>query len=168
MKIGKVIGVVLVLVFLFGLGFYFTVINNIFASKPELEKPNVDVEKLMNNPGTQVIFEEHIEYLANGLGSYKLHDYSGEDAIIVFEMTDVGKSFALIKNGNSEIVEEVFEEYDLIVKGSQMVIIDLLESEDLVGSLKEEVESGNVIVEIVSDEKTLAMKGFLSIYESLK
>lgn len=166
MKFWKTLGVIIIVIILLGTGFYFTKINNIFATKPDIEKPEVDVDFIEQNPGVQVIQEEHIEYLANELGSYKLHEDSGEDAVIVFEMTDIEVSFALIKNGETYITEDIPEIIDMIVRGKQLVIARLIESRDLISALMGELEAGNIEIEIISDESTLALKGYLAIYEN--
>ncbi len=147
------------------LGFYFTQINNIFADKKNLEKPFVDLDLL--NSGAQVIFGEHIDYLTNEIGAYKLHSYMGEESVIVFEMTDINKKIALIKNGESYTSEEIPKKYDLIIKGEQIVVAELIESENLNKDLDDYVERGKISIELVSDMTTLSMKGFLGIYDEL-
>ena len=82
-------------------------------------------------------------------------------------MTDVKTRFALVANGDSHITQYVPEVIDLIIKGEQIVIAGLIESEDIVISLQEEFEAGNIEIELISDETTLAMKGYFAIYETL-
>jgi uncharacterized LabA/DUF88 family protein len=159
------LGLGILIVILIILGFYFTQINNIFADKKNLEKPSIDLELLSS--GGQVIFGEHIDYLTNEIGAYKLHSYGGENAIIIFEMTDIDKKIALIKNGESYVSEDIPEKYDLIIKGEQIVVAELIESENLNELLSEYVEQGKISVELVSDMTTLSMKGFLGIYDEL-
>ncbi len=165
-KLWWILGVILVII-LIVFAFYFTKINNIFADKKNLEKPEVDIDFLMSNPGTQVIFEEHIDYVTNELGAYKLHSYNDEDAVIVFEMTDINKKIALIKNGGSHATEEIPQEYDLLIKGEQIVVAQLVESENLNEELANKVNSGEISVQLISDMGTLGLKGFLAIYEEL-
>ncbi len=166
MKVSRVLvwGVVLCIILF---GFYFTKINNIFAIKPEIEKPELEIDFIEQNPGVQIIEEEHLEYLANELGSYKLHSSSGEDAVLVFEVTDVNINFAFIANGESYVTQDIPANIDLIIKGDQITIARLINSENLVYALQSEFEEGNIEIEIISDETTLAMKGYLSIYESI-
>ena len=166
MKFWKTFGIVIVVIFLLGTGFYFTKINDIFATKPDIEKPEINIDFIEQNPGMQVIEEEHLAYLANKLGSYKLHEGSGEDAVIVFEMTDTGVSFALIKDGETYVTENIPEVIDIIIRGEQIVIARLIESRDLISALMREIEAGNIEIEIISDESTLALKGYLAIYEN--
>tara|TARA_Y100000034_G_C6903295_1_gene418439 strand:+ start:3526 stop:4032 length:507 start_codon:yes stop_codon:yes gene_type:complete len=167
MKTWKIICIVFLILVLSGALFYFTQINNIFAVKPDVEKPEINLEFIEENPGIQVIEEEHLEYLANEFGSYKLHSSSGEDAVLVFEMTDVRISFALIINGDAHITQDIPGIIDLIIRGEQLVIARLIESDDLISALQEEIQAGNIEIELISDETTLAMKGYLAIYESL-
>lgn len=160
--------IVFVLLILIGGLFYFTKINNIFASKETLEKPGVDRELLLSDPTAQVIHEEHVEYMANEMGAYKLHKYSDESAVIVFEMSDINKEIALVKDeDDAYATEEIPENYDLVVIANQETAANIIESEKVSQSIVEYVESGDVEVEIVSDEGTLALKGFLAVYNEI-
>jgi hypothetical protein len=147
--------------------FYFTQINNVFAEKEVLEKPVVDFDLLAINPAAQIIHEEHVEYIANEMGSYKLHSYDDEPAVIVFEMTDIDKEIALIKEDESYATEEIPESYDLVVRSDQQSAGEIIESEDVSQAIVEYVEDGKIEVEIISDEATLAMKGFLAVYDEI-
>ena len=88
MKLYKILLITLLIFFVLTTLFYFVYINNIFAVKPELEVPEIDIDYLENNYGEPILEEEHVEYLANELGSYSLHGAAGEDAVIIFEMID--------------------------------------------------------------------------------
>lgn len=167
MKVLKVVGIVFLVLVLTITGFYFTQINNIFAVKADIEKPEIDLNFIEENPGVQVIGEEHLAYLANELGTYKLHSSSGENAVLVFEMTDINIKFALVINGELYITQDIPEVVDLIIRGKQLIIARLIDSDNLVSLLQEELQSGNIKIELISDETTLAMKGYLAIYESL-
>ncbi len=166
-KLWWTLSIVLVII-LIAVGFYFTKVNNIFADKKNLEKPDLDIDFLLSNPGTQVIFEEHIDYITNELGAYKLHSHDDEPAVIVFEMTDIDKQIALVKgDDDSYATEEIPSDYDLLIKGEQLVVAQLIESDNLSEELSSKVESGEISVELVSDMGTLSLKGFLSIYNEL-
>ncbi len=148
--------------------FYFTQINNAFVSKPDIPKPEVDIDYLLANPGTQVIFGEHVRYLSNEFGSYKLHESGGEDAVIVFYMTDIGVEMALIQDyADSEVVDEIPESHDLRISGEQLIIAELIESDNLGEDMSEKVDAGDIEIEIISDMGTLALKGYLGIYDEL-
>ena len=157
--------IVLLILILIVAGYYFIVINNIFASKLDIEKPVVDLEYLAANPGTQVIFEEHIEYLANEIGAYKLHSSGDSNAVILFEMTDINEKIALIKNGEAYATNDIPGSYDIVIKGEQMVVGELIMSEDLVEDLKTAVNNGEIEIQVISDQATLASKGYLAIYQ---
>jgi hypothetical protein len=166
-KVWWILIIVFGVLILGGALFYFTQINNVFAEKKDLEKPEVDVNLLLETPGTQIINEEHVEYIANEIGSYKLHSYEGESAVIVFEMTDIDKKIAVVKNGESYVTEDIPDSIDLIVKSNQLTAAELIESEDLSESIVSLVEEGKIEVELVSDMTTLTLKGFLAVYEEL-
>ena len=162
------IGAVLLLIILSGLSFYFTQINNAFVNKPDIPKPGIDIDYLLANPGVQVIFGEHITYVTNELGSYKLHDSGGENAVIVFYMADIDTELALIQDyADSEVTDEIPDNYDIRISGDQIHVAELIESDNLGEEMSEKVEAGDVQVEIVSDMGTLALKGYLGIYEEL-
>jgi len=166
-KLWWIIIVVFFVLILGGAIFYFTQINNIFAKKEVLEKPDVDFDLLLSDPTAQIIHEEHVEYLANEMGSYKLHSYDDEPAVIVFEMTDINKEIALIKEDESYATEDIPEFYDLVVKSDQRSAGEIIESEDVSQAIVDYVEEGKIEVEIISDETTLAMKGFLAVYDEI-
>jgi hypothetical protein len=166
-KLWWIIIIVFLVLILGGAIFYFTQINNIFAKKEVLEKPDVDFDLLLSDPSAQIIHEEHVEYLANEMGAYKLHVYNDEAAVIIFEMTDINKKIALIKEDESYATEEIPTNYDLIVKSDQRSAGEIIESEDVSQKIVDYVEADKIEVEIISDETTLAMKGFLAIYNEL-
>jgi hypothetical protein len=166
-KIWWIVIVVFLVLILGGAIFYFTQINNIFAKKELLEKPEIDFDLLLSDPTAQIIYEEHVEYLANEMGSYKLHKYGEEDAVIIFEMIDIDKKIALIKNEESYATEDIPSKYDLVVKSDQRSAGEIIESEDVSAAIVEYVEAGKIEVEVISDETTLAMKGFLAVYEEI-
>ena len=139
MKIWKITLIVIFILGFLSSIFYFTVINNIFVVKPEMDAPDIDMEFIENNYGVEVIEEEHIEYLANELGGYMLHSSGGEDAVIVFEMIDTGSSFALIVNGDSYVTQNIPNTIDLIVSGEQIVIARLIRSQNLINDLSTEL-----------------------------
>ena len=148
--------------------FYFTKFNNIFASKKNLEKPSISIDFIKNNPGIQVIKEEHIDYLTNELGAYKLHSYNDEAAVMVFEITDINKKLALIvDDSKSSVKEDIPEKYDMLISGDQLVIAELIESTNLSEDIVAMGDDGNITVELVSDMTTLAMKGYLAVYSEI-
>ncbi len=162
------VGGFVALVIFGGLIFYFTQINNVFVEKPDIPKPDIDIEYLLANPGTQVIFDEHIRYVTNELGSYKLHESGDEDAIIVFYMSDIDKELTLIQDyADSEVVEETPVNYDVRISGEQLDVAELIESDDLSADMGWKVEDGSIQVELNSDMGTLALKGYLAIYDEL-
>ncbi len=166
-KIWWIIIIVFVLLILGGAIFYFTQINNIFANKKNLVRPEVNLDLLLEDPTVQVIHEEHVEYLANEMGAYKLHTYGDETAAIVFEMTDIDKKIALVVDDDAYATEDIPESYDLVVKSTQLIVAEIFQEEDVGDALVERVQAGEIGVEIISDETTLAMKGFLAVYEEL-
>lgn len=167
-KVLLIIGFIFIVLLLSGGIYYFTQIDNIFAEKVELEKPEVNLALLLEDSTAQVIQEVHVEYIANEIGAYKLHSSSDEAAVIVFEMTDIDKEIALIKDDDDAYAtEEIPENYDLVVKSTQLIVAEILQEDDVSAGIVEGVQAGEIEVEINSDETTLAMKGFLAVYEEI-
>ena len=57
---------------------------------------------------------------------------------------------------------------DIIIKGSQDTIVNILNSNNIQTAVKEANNNNKINVELVSDMKTLATKGYLSIYDTIK
>jgi uncharacterized protein YxeA len=167
-KVWWIIITVFVLLILSGAIFYFTQVNNIFAKKNELVKPDVDLDLLLEDPSAQIIQEVHVEYIANEMGAYKLHSSSSEAAVIVFEMTDIDKEIAFVKDDDDAYAtEDIPENYDLVIKSTQLIVAEIIGSEEVSDAIVENVQTGEIEVEIISDETTLALKGFLAVYEEI-
>ena len=155
-------------IILIGVGYYFFVVNNILAQKADIVKPELNLKLLEENPNLQIIKNEHVEYLGNEVGSYKLKPSDGEEAVIIFEMADINKEVALIKGDqDSYATEEIPENVDLIVRGDQIELGNIILSENVVSAMKDSLEEGNLEIEVVSDQETLLDKGFLPIYQEL-
>ncbi|MEA2036638.1 MAG: hypothetical protein U9O94_03965 [Nanoarchaeota archaeon] len=164
------ISVVLVVVVFFG-AYYFviapTMIQKPFVMKPAL--PSDALERVEN--GEQVIKQDHINYLINELGAYKLHKPFGKEdpPVIEFVITDIGQRYYTYVNKNEPVTKKGNpKKEDIIIKGSQKTIINILESNGITAAVKEAEQNGEIIVELKSDMKTLATKGYLSIYDNIK
>jgi hypothetical protein len=164
MKLGK-IALVLFFIALIGVGgigyFYFFQISPTFVEKPHLDRPSLD--PLINDMN-----ESHIKYLLNELDAYKLHDdpLTGEPPIIKIELTDIDEEFTYtVEDNNLELSESL--EPDLILKGNSNDVISVLTSSDLEKSIIDAVNSGDIKIKLVADEKTLALKGYKSIYDKI-
>lgn len=162
-KLTKVLMSIAVLVVVVGAVFYFTQVNNIFATKLTLEKPLIDIKVL--EAGGQAILVEHVEYLANEIGVYKLHPYNGGPVVIVFEMVDIDKRIALVKDTETYATEEIPEIQDILIRTEQKTVVEIFESESVVEGIRGVAREGEIEIIPVADQETLAMKGYLAIYD---
>jgi len=166
-----VIIAVVVVIGVFG-GAYFFVIAPNLISKPFIEKPSLPGDAVSKiNDGEVVIGLDHINYVVNEIGSYKLHNPFGTKnyPIMEFVLTDVnGRFYTYVKDNIPITKEGNAKNEDIIIKGSQETVFNILQSEDVLVAVKEAKDNGRVQVTLVADMATLARKGYLSLYDSLK
>ena len=165
-----VISIILVVV-AFGGAYYFVIAPNMI-SKPFIEKPTLPEDGLSRiKSGEQIIGAEHINYLINEIGAYKLRKKFGTKnyPIMEFLLTDINvRYYSYVKDNMPVTKKGNAKDEDIIIKGSQEVAFNVLGSDDTSIAVKEAKDKGDIEVEIVSDMKTLAVKGYLSIYDTLK
>ncbi|MBN1645879.1 hypothetical protein JW868_02450 [Candidatus Woesearchaeota archaeon] len=188
--------VFLLLVFTLAYAYLF-VINPVFVSKPDVERPDTpalpgDVSlgagQDASGPGgseessqaaqeelDEVVenFEpepEHVDYLLNEIDAYKLHEPPLGDEIPVMEVhiTDDNTYFAVqVVDNQIETTEGRADNPDLIIHGSKLTILQLLNEENIMESIGSYAESGAVWVEPLKPESELAAKGYLAIYTAI-
>ena len=162
---------ILLVIIVFGGAYYFIIAPNM-VSKPNIPKPSLPDDALFRiRAGERVIQEEHINYLVNELDGYKLKKPFGSDNYPIIEvvLTDVGSVFysyvvdhvPITKRGNAK-------NEDIVIKSEQEVVMNVLYSADIASAVKEANDNGEIQVELVSGMKTLAAKGFLSLYDKIK
>jgi len=165
-----IIAVILV-VGVFGGAYYFVIAPNLVA-KPFIEQPSLPSDGLDRiEAGESVIGSEHIGYLINEIGAYKLRKpFGGEDMpIMEFVLTDINSRFyAYVKDHKPITKAGNAKGEDIVIKGSQETVFNILSSIDVLTAVKEAKDNGEVEVELVADMKVLAAKGYLSLYDALK
>ena len=149
--------------------FYFTYVSPAFVEKPLVEKP---VFTQTNNQTDQVVIEEeHIEYLVTEIGAYNLHEdpLTKEPAVIEINVTDNGMRYAVtIVDNVPEVRIGKAVNPDIRLHTPQSELIDLLSAkEDFEQLVVDKATEGTLWVEILVDEKTLAIKGYKGIYDTL-
>lgn len=151
---------------------YLTVIKPAMAEKPVIAKPALpDNAMQLAEQGEPFINPDHINFLANEIGAYRLQEgaFGFNDPVIVYELTDTGKFFSTFVEGHiPNTYEGVAPAADIKIKTDQRTAALLLSSNDVKQSVKAQLQAGNIQVELISDMKTLAAKGFLGIYEIIK
>jgi hypothetical protein len=164
------VAVILVIV-VFGGAYYFVIAPNMI-SKPDIPKPEIPENALISiRAGDRVIQEDNINYLVNELGGYKLKTPFASDNIPIVEvvLNDIGAVYYTYvqdhvpktKLGNAK-------NEDIRIKAEQEVILNILNSDNVQGEAEKANDNGDIQVELVADMKTLAAKGYLSLYDNFK
>jgi hypothetical protein len=151
--------------------FYLNYVDSTFAKKPLIEKPPMIAASGSNSTGQVKISGSHIQYIANEMGAYKLHSdpRTSEKAEIEFVVTDSGDAFTVIVENNFPGVSEGnATRPDLRIRTVSGKMAELLSADDFTKKAVELVKSGDVSIEVISDEATLAVKGYKAIYDALK
>jgi len=165
-----VISIILVVV-AFGGAYYFVIAPNMVL-KPFIEKPSLPENGLSRiQSGEQIISSEHINYLINEIGAYKLRKKFGtkDYPVMEFFLTDINvRYYSYVKDNLPVTKKGNAKNEDIIIKGSQEVVFNIFESMDISFAVKEAKDNGDIQFEIVSDTKTLAIKGYFPIYDNLK
>jgi len=154
---------ILVLLIVVGSVFvYFFYISPIFIAKPYIEKPFLSED----NPS---IVSDHITYIVNELGGYKLHGgpFGGIAQMELF-FPDINKKFTItVDKHHIYTVGGDAPNPDIVLSATEQVFIDMFRAEDLMTKAKETVKLEMVQVDPIVDETVLAMKGYKAIYDAL-
>ncbi len=165
-----ILAVILVIV-VFGGAYYFVISPNM-VSKPFMEMPSLPEDfALRISEGETVVNSSHINYLINEIGAYKLRKKLGSKdyPIMEFVLTDVNKRYYSYVKDNEPITKKGNAKgEDIVIKGSQETVFNILKSGSVLSAVKEAKNNGEIEIELVADMKTLAAKGYLSIYDTLR
>jgi len=165
-----VISIILVVI-VFGGAYYFVIAPNMVA-KPFIPNPGLPKDALSRiNAGEEVINSSHINYLINEIGAYKLKKLFGTKKypIMEFVLTDINQRYyAYVKDHIPITKKGNAKDEDIVMEGSQETVVEILEDVDLVGEVRNAKDDGRIKVDLVASMKTLASKGYLSLYDTLK
>lgn len=158
MKLGKLAPVVFIvaLFLILGIGYmYFFQISPTFVNKPELEMPN-----------QEFLTENHVEFLLNELGAYKLHKdpFTGEQPYIEVVSEDVSY-YITVENNQVKVID--YCQPDLKIYGKPDVLLQMFQSKNIEEEITRLFLDGDLSIEILADEKTLALKGYKTIYDAV-
>lgn len=148
------------LILVFGVGyFYFFQISPVFVSKPVIEKPSV-IE-------SQEIDFSHVSFLLNELDAYRLHKdaFTGDFPIIEVYIEDTNQDF-FVQVNEGKLIEIESGKPDLTLSTKKEILFRILEG-DIETNVFNAISTGAIGIEIVSDEKTLALKGYKAIYDKI-
>jgi hypothetical protein len=141
---------------------YFFIISPTFVTKPVIEKPTLS--------GTDPVEPEHIEYLVNELGAYKLHNppLSNRTPVIELVISPGDLYFTVtVENNMPKTTPGRADDPDIRITGSREVVAQLLTAEDLPAEAKRLSDEGKISVEILKDITDLATMGYKSLYDEL-
>jgi hypothetical protein len=154
------IGIVAILIFLAFM--YFFVVSPTFVMKPNLTK------LALASPSD--IGSDHVNWMLNEVGAYKLHSYLlfGEPPVIESVITDQNRKFTTTVIDNyPTTVGGAANNPDIRFSMSSTDFMTLYAAPDVLAKAQEMRKSGLIKVEILKDDFTMAMKGYKAIYDSL-
>jgi hypothetical protein len=139
--------------------FYFFQLSPIFVNKPLIEKPTTVENK-------EIDFT-HISYILNELDAYKLHKeaFTGELAVIEVFIEDTGQHF-FVQVNDGKLIEIETGKPDLMLSTKKETIFWVFGG-NIEKSVFSAVSDGSIKLDIVSDEKTLALKGYKAMYDRI-
>jgi hypothetical protein len=163
MPSGKVVGLLVLAVIATVLFYaYFFIISPTFVFKPQLTKPTL--------AEGEPVGTEHIQWLVNELGAYKLHDspLSGDKSEIEMYVTTEKKYFSVVTENNvPKATEGRASDPDIRISGSRQVIVQLLASSDMLADTKSMANDGTIQLDILKDMAELVPKGYKALYDEL-
>jgi hypothetical protein len=144
-----------------GIGYvYFFQISPTFVQRPEIENP-------LSFNG-EITFE-HITYLLTELEAYKLHNipFTDEEPIIQVFIYDTNQNF-LVKVVNNEFRQTTdFETPDIKIIALKSTLQGFFEGKNEEDIIVEALSKGEIKLELIKDEKTLALKGYKILYDKI-
>jgi hypothetical protein len=156
-------GAIAIVAVLMIIGFlYFFVIASTFAAKPNIAKPALASASDIGNA--------QINWLMNEVGAYKLHPYMlfGEASVIECVITDQNRTFTMtVADNHPATVGGAANSPDLRFSMNSADFMTLYVAPDTLAKAQEMRKSGQIKVDILKDEITLAAKGYKAIYDSL-
>lgn len=131
------------------------------------EKPSATLAPTATpTPIKTPIQASQIKYFANELKFTELADGA---MVQMHIMNSFEEKFSVVKSYGKTVVKEgKLENPDITIKIDRNLLTNALESNDIVGSLKQNANSNNLIVKTHEDQLTLYTKGYLKIYNTLK
>ncbi len=143
-----------VVIFVAIMGFYFTVISPL-TPKPALEKPLL--------AEGQNVSSEHIEWVVNELGGYKLQPTAQIELAV-----EENKFTVSTKDGKPSAAAGAASDPDLRITANREAFVSILASNNTNAEIISLYNQGAVSVELLKDQATLALKGYKGIYDALQ
>lgn len=159
----KIILVAVLIILGAGLYSYFFIFSPTFVEKPFMEKP-------MPPNADEPVSTQHINWIINELGAYRLHNdpTTGEPPVLELKVTDSEEVFTITTENNVPAsTEGAAQNPDIRITATRVVVIKLLTTEDVNKEIIELYNEGNVGIELLKGQATLALKGYKGIYDEL-
>ncbi len=154
------IGIVALLIFIAFL--YFFVVTSPIAMKPALTKSS------LASPSD--IGSGQVNWVLNEVGAYRLHNFLifGDAPVIESVITDQNRRFTTtVRDGSPSTVEGAANNPDIRFSMNSADFMALYAAPDVLAKAQELRKSGQIKVDILKDEFTMAVKGYKAIYDSL-
>ncbi|MBW3011471.1 hypothetical protein KY326_04595 [Candidatus Woesearchaeota archaeon] len=155
-----IVGILILFMIIGSVFVYFYYVAPFWASKPYMEKIEL----------TDTLAEDHISYIINEIGGYKLHDapLGGTQAQMELYIVDTMRKYTItVQDRVSKTFVGDASDPDLRINVEERTIINLYNSEDIVAETKRLVDTGSINIEALKDESVLASKGYKPIYDQI-
>lgn len=138
---------------------YFGVISPLTA-KTALQKPQL--------AAGQPVAEEHVNWVVNEIGGYKLHNsLGGEPAEIEAVVGD--RTFSVTtQDGKTVTKQGKAANPDIRLTTDYASLARILNAADIKAEITKLYSEGTVSIELLKDQATLALKGYKAIYDELQ
>jgi len=165
MKAKVVILIIILFLTLTGSAVYFFFFSPFFISKPAIGKPLITYDE----NGRPIIKEEHIAFLVNELGGYKLHDDPISNEHPELEVTVDGVKYTTtIVNNHPDVRLGQASNPDAGLVISSKTLASLVESNNLEEDIANSYEAGEIQGQVLTDTDTLVLKGYTALYGKLR
>lgn len=145
---------------------YFFVVNPIFVSKPDIAKPQMIILTNNSSANYSAIKVEHILYLLNEIGAYKLHNSpSGDISKIEFVISDTSKKYSFTVTDNYIVKMDNLNNFDVRITATQNSIISVFNSNISKTEIMKNYNNGDIKFDTLAEMSTLALKGYTSLYD---
>lgn len=115
-----------------------------------------------------VIEKEHVDYVLYNLQVYELHNPPFSSRFPVIELDIDGKKYYTeIKDGYLITNEGQTDKEDIRIFTTSDELVKFVNSNDVPSDLLESINNGDSSFQLVSDEKTLLLKGYINLYNNL-
>ena len=130
-----------------------------------LSNPNYEKSKI-DKPLEEEITEQHISYILNELGAYKLKSYLGNTPKIEV-VVDEEKFNSEITNGVIKTKRGEIENEGITITTAKDEVIESVKSLDTKNYIKQSIASGKTSIELKASYSILFAKGYLTLYKEI-